>query len=65
MLHAVPSALATKREVVDIYQKYWNQFVSPGEAVYSKNKEGESLIGTAAKEGQLPDAVVHDKEIFM
>lgn len=65
MLHAVPSALAAKREVVDIYQKYWNQFVSPGEAVYSKNKEGESLIGTAAKEGQLPDAVVHDKEIFM
>lgn len=65
MLHAVPSALANKREVVDIYQKYWNQFVSPGEAVYSRNKQGETMIDQAARTGQLPDAVVHDKEIFM
>ncbi len=65
MLHAVPSALATKREVVDVYQKYWNQFVSPGEAVYSKNKDGESMISDANRDGHLPDAVVHDKEIFM
>ena len=65
MLHAVPSALANKREVVDVYQKFWNQFVSPGEAVYSKNKQGESMIDQASRRGHLPDAVVHDKEIFV
>ncbi len=65
MLHAVPTALANKREVVDVYQKYWNQFVSPGEAVYSKNKQGEKMISDATRDGQLPDAIVHDKEIFI
>ena len=65
MLHAVPTALANKRDVVDVYQKFWNKFVSPGEAVYSKNKQGESMIDQATRSGQLPDAVVHDKEIFV
>ena len=65
MLHAVPTSLANKREVVDVYQKYWNQFVSPGEAVYSKNKDGEAMIDHAVRNGEIPDAVVHDKEIFM
>jgi superfamily II DNA or RNA helicase len=65
MLHAVPTALANKRDVVDIYQKYWNQFVSPGEAVYSKNKDGEQLINNAVRDGEIPDTIVHDKEIFM
>lgn len=65
MLHAVPSMLARKREIVDVYQKYWNQFVSPGEAVYAKNEQGCEMIATAARDGHLSEAIVHDKDIFV
>ena len=64
MLHAVPSQLATKRDLVDVYQRHWNRLVSPGDAVYSKNDEGQRIISNAVHGKQLPQTVVHDKEMF-
>lgn len=65
MLHAVPNDLATKRELVDVYQKHWNRLVSPGDAVYAKNENGQQTISRAVRDGQLPDTFVHDKEVFL
>lgn len=65
MLHAVPSRLATKRDLVDVYQTHWNHFVSPGDAVYSKNDAGQRVISNAVNAKQLPQTVVHDKEMFL
>lgn len=65
MLHAVPSDLAGKRSIVDIYQKHWNELVSPGEAVYAKNETGQQWIDDAVRSGHLPGATIHDKEVFL
>lgn len=65
MLHAVPTVLATKRKVVDVYQKHWNRHVSPGEAVYAKNEKGQEWIDQAIEQGHLPESLIHEKEVFL
>ncbi|TWT32914.1 DEAD/DEAH box helicase [Blastopirellula retiformator] len=64
MLHAVPTALAKKKEVAEIYEKYWNQFVSPGQALYALRGEGEDLRIRAEKKGLTPRGTYHEKEVF-
>ncbi len=64
-LHAVPTDLARKRQLVDVYQKCWNQFVSPGDAVFARNADGAALLDRALREGLVTEADVHDKEIFV
>ena len=65
MLHAVPSVLGANRRLANCYQKYWNQWVSPGEVVFAKNENGQRVIEQAAKDDLLPNSIVHDKEIFI
>jgi hypothetical protein len=64
MLHAVPTILARNKELVAIYERHWNRFVSPGQAVYALRGDGEQLIAQAANRRQLPRSSVHQKEIF-
>lgn len=65
MLHAVPSVLASKRDLVDVYQRWWNHLVSPGEAVYAKNETAQRVIDQAVTSGHLPTTIVHNKEVFL
>ncbi len=65
MLHAVPAKLARNKEIVSVYQQYWNQHVSPGEAVYAHRGEGERLIEQAIRAKQVPSSEIREKEIFM
>ncbi len=64
MLHAVPSALARNKELVAIFQRHWNRFVSPGEAVYAHQGPGRALVAQARREGWTSKARLHRKEIF-
>jgi len=64
MLHAVPTELARKRELVEVFQRHWNQHVSPGEAVYAHRDEGRRLIQDARQQKITPRNAVRDKEIF-
>ena len=65
MLHGVPADLARKRELVDVYQRRWNQHVSVGQAVFATNSRGEKLIQTAIENSLLTGARVHEKEVFV
>ncbi len=65
MLHAVPASLASRRDLVDIYQKHWHANVSPGRAVFANNAKGEAAIQDAIKNHYLQNATVHEKEIFV
>ena len=65
MWHTVPSVLAGKRTVVDVYAKHWNRFVSPGEAVFVKNEKGQQVIDQAVIAGHVPETIIHNKEIFL
>ncbi|MEX2358413.1 MAG: hypothetical protein WEE51_08775, partial [Pirellulaceae bacterium] len=64
MIHAVPSDLARNRELVAMYEKYWNQLVSPGEAVFALRTETEEEIAAMTREGLTPGGSFHAKEIF-
>ncbi len=65
MLHAVPSILAKNKELVEVYQSYWNRLVSPGEAVFALREAGELEINHARKYKLLPASPVQEKEIFL
>ena len=65
MLHAVPSVLAKNKMLVLVYQRHWNEQVSPGEAIYAHHGSGELLVEEARRAGQVPTGVLHEKEIFL
>jgi superfamily II DNA or RNA helicase len=65
MLHAVPSELARNRKSVAVFQKYWNAYVSPGNAVFALRDEGKELLEEARRNGQVPQTSVHRKEVYL
>jgi hypothetical protein len=65
MLHAVPIALARNKDLVAVFERNWNQYVSPGEALYAYRGAGKELVKEARRRGQVPRGRVHQKEIFM
>jgi hypothetical protein len=65
MWHAVPSALAGKKETVAVFERHWNELVSPGQAVYVLRGQGEEILQHAREGGLTPQPeAVHEKEIF-
>lgn len=65
MLHAVPSVLARNKDLVAIYERYWNQYVSPGSAIFALRGSGEELVQSARSTGQAPSAFIHEKDVFL
>jgi superfamily II DNA or RNA helicase len=65
MLHAVPSVLAKNKDLAEIFQRHWNQHVSPGEAIYAYHGTGEELLAEARRKGQVPSSQIHEKDIFL
>jgi hypothetical protein len=64
-VHAVPKALATKKETALIFEKYWNKLVSPGEVLYRQNSQTQALMDKATEDGLIVNDAVHEKEVFM
>lgn len=64
MYHAVPSVLAKSKELAQVFERYWNRFVSPGEVIYAYHGEGAKIVEEAIKTFKEPNAVLHSKEIF-
>ncbi len=48
-----------------MFQKHWNDLVSPGEAVYALREAGEEQIEHARRYKMLPTAPVQEKEVFL
>jgi superfamily II DNA or RNA helicase len=65
MLHAVPTDLGRNKDLVAIYQRWWNELVSPGEAVYALREDGLDLIQFYRKHKMLPTTPVQEKEVFL
>ncbi|WP_298864930.1 DEAD/DEAH box helicase family protein [uncultured Gimesia sp.] len=64
MLHSIPTALARNKELVNIFEKRWNQHVSPGEALFAYRGEGAELLEQAQHAGLVPHSKIHIKETF-
>ncbi|GAA4473413.1 DEAD/DEAH box helicase [Novipirellula rosea] len=65
MLHAVPTVLASKRDLAAVFEKHWNAKVSPGQAMFVKNLQGEELVIDAIRNDLSPATIVHEKEMFL
>lgn len=65
MLHAVPTVLARKKELADVFTHHWNRHVSPGEALYAHRGPGQEMLELARRQRQIPGSVVRKKEVFM
>jgi hypothetical protein len=65
MLHAVPAVFAKNKDSVAVFEKHWNERVSPGEAVFALRETGAETIDAARDKGLTPRSEVHEKEIFV
>ncbi len=65
MFHAVPSILAKNRSKVTIFERAWNSYVSPGEAIFTQRGSGEELLAKAKSSGKNKRGDIHNKEIFL
>jgi hypothetical protein len=65
MLHAVPSALAKNKSLASIYERHWNEHVSPGSAMYALQGEGETLVEEARRDGWSARGQLHEKDVYV
>ena len=65
MWHAVPKALAGRKDLVAVFERHWNRWVSPGKAVYVHRGKGVEILERVRTGGQGPRAVLRDKEVFL
>jgi hypothetical protein len=65
MYHTVPKILAASSEKAEIFQRYWNQFVSPSELFYARSKDGKMRVEIIKASTMIPQNSLHRKEIFL
>ena len=65
MYHTVPKVLASSAEKAEIFQRYWNEFVSPSELFYARSKEGKIRVDIIKSSTMVPKNSLHRKEIFL
>ncbi|MEE2641841.1 MAG: DEAD/DEAH box helicase family protein [Planctomycetota bacterium] len=65
MFHAVPTLFSKNRGQVAVFERGWNAFVSPGEAVFTQRGSGEKLLAQAKAAGKRKRGEIQNKEIFL
>ena len=65
MYHTVPKVIAASAEKAEIFQRYWNEFVSPSELFYARSKEGKIRVEIIKSSTMIPQNSIHRKEIFL
>ena len=65
MYHTVPKVLAASAEKAEIFQRYWNEFVSPSELFYARSKEGKMRVEIIKSSTMISKNSLHRKEIFL
>ena len=65
MYHTVPKILAASLEKAEVFQRYWNEFVSPSELFYTGSKEGKIRVEIIKSSTMVPQNSLHRKEIFL
>ncbi|MFP6768370.1 MAG: hypothetical protein VB859_09375, partial [Planctomycetaceae bacterium] len=53
------------KDTVAVFQKHWNEYVSPGEAMYAHRDDSRELIQQAKLNGQVPRTAIRTKEVFL
>jgi len=64
MWHAVPKALAKKREVADLFVRLWTVHIGPTRLVYGHSESGRATVQQVLDANLGPTAEFHDKRVF-
>ncbi len=57
--HLLPSIFGNSRKKAEIFQKYWRQYISPGNIIYTRRGEGKEIITQFFRQKQIP---IHQKK---
>ena len=61
----MPTALSSSKSEAVLFERRWNQYVSPGQAVYAHRGIGREMLEAARDQGLVSTAVPHRKEVFV
>ena len=64
MWHAVPKALAKKRELADIFAHLWTVHIGPTRLVYGHSEAGRATVQQVLDANLGPTTELHDKRVF-
>ena len=65
MFHSVPKVLCKNKEDAAVFQKHWNDRVSPGEVMYGHSKSGKQRVLAIKERGLAPRSSINRKNVFL
>ena len=65
MFHSVPKVLCKNKEDAAVFQRHWNERVSPGEVTYGRSKSGKQMVSAIKERGLVPRSSINQKNVFL
>jgi len=65
MFHSVPKVLCKNKEDAAVFQRHWNESVSPGEVTYGRSKSGKQMVSAIKERGLVPRSSINQKNVFL
>ena len=65
MFHSVPKVLCKNKEDAAVFQRHWNEQVSPGAVTYGRSKSGKQMVSAIKERGLVPRSLVNQKNVFL
>ena len=65
MFHSVPKVLCKNKEDAAVFQRHWNERVSPGAVMYGHSKSGKQMVSAIIERGLVPKSSINQKNVFL
>ena len=65
MFHSVPKVLCKNKVDAAVFQRHWNERVSPGAVMYGHSKSGKQMVSAIIERGLVPKSSINQKNVFL
>ncbi len=65
MFHSVPKVLCKNKEDAAVFQRHWNERVSPGVVMYGHSKSGKQMVSAIKERGLVPESSINQKNVYL
>ena len=65
MFHSVPKVLCKNKEDAAVFQRHWNERVSPGAVMYGHSKSGKQMVSAIKERGLVPKSSINQKNVYL
>ncbi|MEL0213877.1 MAG: DEAD/DEAH box helicase, partial [Euryarchaeota archaeon] len=65
MFHSVPKVLCKNKEDAAVFQRHWNERVSPGAVMYGHSKSGKQMVSAIKEQGLVPESSINQKNVYL